>query len=111
MNDRLYIRASNNMFEESIQLRLRLRTTPGEGLPYTSIPETVKFRRISKDEELSCIPEPNLIIETYAAQELMNDLWNCGIRPSQAKGTAGQLEAVNKHLEDMRTLVFKGVGK
>ena len=36
------------------------------------------------------------------AQNLMDSLWDAGIRPTQAKGSAGQLTAVNEHLKDMR---------
>lgn len=41
------------------------------------------------------------------AQQLMNDLWRCGMRPTEGKGSAGQLTAVQYHLEDMRRLVFE----
>ena len=44
-----------------------------------------------------------------AAQELMDDLWRCGLRPSEGKGSAGQLAAVSYHLEDMRKLVFENL--
>lgn len=46
-------------------------------------------------------------IPVEAAQSLMNELWECGIRPAQGAGSAGQLSATLAHLEDMRTLVFK----
>ena len=39
-------------------------------------------------------------------QQLMNDLWRCGFRPTNQVGYEGQLEAVKNHLADMRTLVF-----
>lgn len=42
------------------------------------------------------------------AQRLIDELWNCGLRPSAGTGSAGALAATQKHLEDMRTLVFKG---
>ncbi len=41
------------------------------------------------------------------AQELMDGLWQCGIRPTEGKGSAGALKATERHLEDMRALVFK----
>ena len=40
-----------------------------------------------------------------AAQQLMDSLWDAGIRPAGAAGSAGQLSAVEKHLNDMRALV------
>jgi len=42
-----------------------------------------------------------------ATQNLMNELWRLGFRPTNQVGYEGQLEAVKHHLEDMRTLVFK----
>lgn len=41
------------------------------------------------------------------AQTLMDDLWNAGLRPTEGSGSAGALAATQRHLEDMRTLVFK----
>lgn len=41
------------------------------------------------------------------AQILIDDLWNCGFRPSEGSGSAGALAATQRHLEDMRKLVFE----
>jgi len=49
---------------------------------------------------------PSLCISIAAAQQLMDDLWECGLRPSEGSGSAGQLAAVQKHLIDMRQLLF-----
>lgn len=40
------------------------------------------------------------------AQNFMDQLWDCGLRPMQGAGSAGQLSSTLKHLEDMRALVF-----
>lgn len=45
--------------------------------------------------------------KTTEAQELMDSLWQCGLRPSEGSGSAGALAATQRHLDDMRTLVFK----
>jgi hypothetical protein len=50
---------------------------------------------------------PTFSLEPEDAQALMDDLWNCGLRPSEGTGSAGALAATQKHLEDMRKLVFK----
>ena len=39
------------------------------------------------------------------AQRLANALWDAGIRPAGAAGSAGQLGAVQAHLGDMRAIV------
>ena len=56
--------------------------------------------------------EPGEIIRKYIelsatqAQQLMDELWDVGVRPTAGKGSAGQLEAVQAHLKDMQRLVF-----
>lgn len=50
-----------------------------------------------------------LSIAPETAQELMNELWNAGIRPTEGHGSTGQLAATERHLEDLRALVFKSV--
>lgn len=51
--------------------------------------------------------EPYLEIPKHAAQKLIDDLWDCGLRPSEGSGSAGQLAAVQDHLADMRKLLSK----
>lgn len=50
---------------------------------------------------------PAVKITPSEAQEIMDELWRNGIRPSEGSGSAGQLAAVQYHLEDMRKLVFR----
>jgi len=51
--------------------------------------------------------EPVVRMEVEEAQRLMDELWNCGLRPSEGSGSAGALAATQRHLDDMRKLVFK----
>jgi hypothetical protein len=53
-------------------------------------------------------PLPFWTLAPEEAQELANALWAAGIMPAQGAGSAGQLGAVQYHLEDMRKLVFAG---
>ena len=41
------------------------------------------------------------------AKRLIDALWDAGVRPSNGEGSAGQLGATERHLEDMRKLVFE----
>jgi len=45
-------------------------------------------------------------IGNNAAQEIMDQLWQIGFRPSEGTGSASALAATQKHLDDMRKLVF-----
>lgn len=51
--------------------------------------------------------ERSLHITIEAAQTLMDDLWQAGLRPTEGAGSAGAMRATERHLEDMRKLVFK----
>ena len=62
------------------------------------------FERV--ENELMLSPEPPINLLPEEAQELMDELYLAGIRPSE-EGGAGQLQAIKYHLEDMRKLVFK----
>ena len=68
----------------------------------------IKFKSFKRGE----YQEPAKLFVPYGDKNkligLADDLWGLGIRPSMAKGSAGQLEAVNKHLQDMRYMAFKG---
>lgn len=50
--------------------------------------------------------ESSLSIATSTAQSLMDQLWNCGLRPTEGSGSAGALSATQRHLEDMRRIAF-----
>lgn len=55
--------------------------------------------------------EPSFVLDREDAQRLIDDLWECGLRPSSGAGSAGQLAATQAHLEDMRRLAFEKGGK
>jgi len=58
-----------------------------------------------EDEALHSWRPPDFSISPETAQKLVDRLWEYGYRPSAAKGSAGQLDAVQQHLADMRKLV------
>ena len=49
-----------------------------------------------------------LSMDNTMGQELMDSLWECGVRPTEGTGSAGSLKATERHLADMQKLVFKG---
>lgn len=59
------------------------------------------------------IVNPTLRISPSAAQELMDSLWQCGLRPTEGSGSAGSLAATERHLKDMATIamgLLKNIG-
>ena len=59
------------------------------------------------EEAMAMMPDSSFELSHEAAQTLMDDLWQAGMRPTEGTGSAGAMRAVERHLEDMRTLVFK----
>jgi hypothetical protein len=73
--------------------------------------ETGKPRLIAKPLDFAEVPagapvDPTFSLQRDEAQELMDMLWSCGLRPTQSKSSAGQLDAVERHLADMRAIAF-----
>ena len=56
------------------------------------------------------MPEPTMTLRMNEAQLLMDELWDCGLRPSEGSGSAGSLRATEKHLKDMQAIA-KGLLK
>ena len=50
-------------------------------------------------------PQPTFCLSPTMCQQLMEQLWTLGIRPTD-QGSPGQIEAMKRHLEDMRTIAF-----
>lgn len=70
----------------------------------TGVARPIVFDKVEDGE----IINPSLSIDASAAQELMDSLWFSGVRPSDGNGNVGQLQATERHLQDMRRLVFDG---
>jgi hypothetical protein len=49
---------------------------------------------------------PTFKLTSGEAQQLMNGLWQAGLRPRDGAGSLAHVDAQKAHLEDMRRLVF-----
>lgn len=56
------------------------------------------------------IAEPTMRMSPDQAQQMMDALWDCGIRPTAGSGSAGSLAATQEHLADMRKIAFDLLG-
>ena len=54
--------------------------------------------------------EPMMTLTPRAAQRVMDELWQEGLRPTQGSGSAGSLAATESHLKDMRRIVESAWG-
>lgn len=69
-----------------------------------AIAQPVQFEVPKEDAMMS---SPALMLSRDDLQSLMDELWHVGVRPSEGSGSAGSLAATERHLADMRALVFK----
>jgi len=67
------------------------------------IGEPLTMRKLENDGRYII---PTFSVEDMPAQELMNALWECGIRPSQMRNSSSEIRAMTEHLADLRKIVF-----
>ncbi len=115
-------RRMNTIFNQSTEIRIHrepwacdtltvhlLRWGRGEaGSRSVSVCEQIVFRTINPSNEAEDTLPAVLRLRPEEAQQFMDELWRAGIRPTEGQGSAGALAATERHLQDMRTLVFQG---
>ena len=96
----LEVKARRQNWRDGVELLVFVR----EGAT-TSVGENV-ILRVMEDGE--CISQPTMTLTYSAAQMLIDELWACGLRPSEGTGSAGSMAATERHLKDMQS-VAKGL--
>lgn len=97
MSDDLKAFAQKAPWSRSVEVLLRTDTAV--------VTQLVVTQRTEAEDGM--ITEPSFRLSETDAQRLMDDLWHCGLRPSEGTGSAGAMAATEKHLADMRKLVFE----
>ncbi len=82
------------------------KETSNDGGRMIAVPNAMELVMKPAQEWLVQPLNPLIRITTDEAQQMMDSLWDCGLRPSEGSGSAGSLAATQRHLDDMRTLVF-----
>lgn len=90
------------MWGDTFGLRMGVDCRDGK----LAVAQPVEFKVLS-DEEMALEMRHAMVLKRDDAQSLMDELWNVGIRPTEGTGSAGSLAATERHLADMRALVFK----
>lgn len=95
------------IWSDEIQLGIGEREFDGTRSRLVSVVDQLTLRTVKENEYIG---SPTMTLTPSEAKGLMDALWNCGVRPSNGAGNVGQLGATEKHLEDMRRLVFESSG-
>lgn len=96
--------AERSMIRNSIDLWVVDKT--GDRVAY-GLPLTMQTMT---PEQEDCVVDSTMSLPVPTAQILMDELWRCGIRPTEGTGSAGSLAATERHLEDMRAIAFGSLG-
>jgi hypothetical protein len=73
------------------------------GAQGTAVAMPVVFSIAEEDRAFS---EPMLRLTMKDGQNLIDELWNAGLRPTEGTGSAGSLAATERHLKDMQTITM-----
>lgn len=90
--------AELDFLSRSIRIHIFERRQDGD----ISILSDFQFKTINPSE--SPEPDDSIGLPLETAQELMDALWQCGLRPSEGSGSAGALKATENHLHDMQEI-------
>lgn len=107
MHNRLKIYAERRAWDfGTIGLHFRFLSSNDRrvGVP---LPLSIKMHDQDSAEWHNVASEPLMTLQPDDAQQLIDELWRAGLRPSEGSGSAGSLAATERHLADMRALVFK----
>ena len=89
-------RAEKQWVRDAITIHLFEKLPDGR----ISLLSNLEFTTIDPMVEVQ--PGQSIDLPITTAQELMDELWSCGLRPSEGSGSAGALKATETHLKDMQ---------
>jgi hypothetical protein len=90
------VHAENNFYSNAISIHIYERLENG-GI---SLLSGLKFTTHREAEIVW--PQEAIELPSETAQQLMDALWQCGLRPSEGSGSAGSLKATQDHLRDLQ---------
>ena len=65
---------------------------------------------VDNDFKEGHVANVSMFLNAYEVQQLMDLLWQNGIRPNNGRGSQQQVDALENHLNDMRKIASKKLG-
>lgn len=93
------IQAERQPWNDGIAIRLGEKKEDGG----FAVAKPLVFETVKPGEYI----DPCMHLSITDAQRLMDELWHCGLRPTEGTGSAGALAATERHLADLQRIVFK----
>lgn len=104
MNAKREVRAERRLYKAGVDLHFFERLHSGR----IAVARNMVFEEIDEDD---FVGEGAIFLPIDAAQQLIDELWNCGLRPSEGTGSAGSLAATERHLQDMKAIAIGALEK
>lgn len=103
-----YAAGSMNLYAQrnhwgGIEIRMMCVLLPG------NTPAAAKYIEFAEAKEGDYV-EPALVLDRETGQQLIDELWRAGLRPTEGAGSVGQLASTERHLADMREIAFFKLG-
>jgi hypothetical protein len=98
MNGNIRILAERPFYGRQVRLLFIAENERGE--TYRVMP--LVWQKMEDNDPLLDAGNDTACLRWKEAQQLMDELWRCGVRPSSGEGNTGELQATQKHLDDMR---------
>lgn len=89
--------AARNMRRDTFELYFS-RVVPNRSI--IEVVSNVMIEQVDAHASTGMENEPGIHLEREAAQQLMDDLWTAGIRPTHAKSGDDLIEALRAHVTD-----------
>ncbi len=102
MNGNTKIAARRALFSNQIELSMVVAWVDDNANVSLSAAKHVEMSKV----EQGVVVDPFMVMQLETAQLLMDELWACGLRPSEGTGSAGSLAATERHLKDMKAIAF-----
>lgn len=95
----MQVRATTQPWMRHVEIRMGISREDSDKIAFV---QPVTFVERADHE----VVEPCITLTQHEAQQLMDELWQCGLRPSEGSGSAGSLAATERHLADMKKIAF-----
>ena len=96
---RIEVRAEKVWFTNQIEIAVMQRFDDGRAAVAQPLTMTTL-------EEGAIIPHATFSLSFEEAQTMIDELWRCGLRPTEGTGSAGAMAATERHLKDMQRIAI-----
>jgi hypothetical protein len=96
---KMEVRCQREPWKDGVEVAVFVKFPTGS----VAVAEPLTLRDLAPGESIA---NPTMRLDNQEAQALIDELWRCGLRPSEGSGSAGSLAATERHLKDMQAIAM-----